>query len=524
MNFLDWIVIAVYVAGLLGISYYLSKGQKTTQDYYLGARTFKWWQIGLSTMATQLGAVSFISAPAFVGFREGGGLKWLTYEFAVPLAMIFLIMIIFPPLYRSGFVSIYEYLEKRFGGSTRLILSAVFQFSRAFAAGITVYAVALILAAVFGIPLWINIVIAGLIALVYDYMGGMKAVVISDVIQMAILSVGIFICGWYALDLIEGWNVFVQNIEVSRLSVIDFSNTGIGSNEEFGFWPMIVGGFFLYAAYYGCDQSQAQRMLSAQDMGNVRKALMFNGLVRFPLVLLYCGMGLLIGTYALMSPSFASQIPADQPDYLVPVFIVEHLPHGVIGLLIVAIFSAAMSSLDSALNSLSAATVEDLILRKKDTEELSSDQQMKYSKITTLGWGVVCIVLAFSAGNIAETVIEAINKMGSLFYGPIIATFTLAILTNRTNTYGMNFGIIGGVLFNFVLWIFFSDMVFWFWWNFTGFAVTCIIAYGYSLFYKHGHSPQLVKLSAIKYRPQETMILGGYFVLIILFSSSLAVL
>lgn len=524
MNVFDWLVVAAYIAGLLGISYYLSKGQETTNDYYLGGRTFRWWQVGLSTMATQLGAVSFISAPAFVGFREGGGLKWLTYEFAVPLAMIFLIVIIYPPLYRSGFVSIYEYLEKRFGGSTRLILSCVFQFSRAFAAGITVYAIAIILSAVFGIPIWMNILIAGFIALIYDYMGGMKAVVISDVLQMAILSVGIIICGWYALDLIDGWNVFVQNIDSSRLNVVDFSNTGIGSNQEFGFWPMVIGGFFLYSSYYGCDQSQAQRMLSAKDLGNVRKALMFNGLIRFPLVLLYCFMGLLIGTYAMMAPSFAGQIPADRPDYLVPVFIVEYLPPGIIGLLIVAIFSAAMSSLDSALNSLSAATVEDLILRNKNREELSSAEQMKYSKITTLGWGIVCIILAFSAGSIADTIIEAINKMGSLFYGPIIATFVLAILTNRTNTVGMNLGIISGVLFNFVLWVFFSDVVFWFWWNFIGFTVTTLVAYSYSLVYEHGHTPELVELSVIKYRIPEAIVLGIYFIIIILFSSVIAIL
>lgn len=524
MNYLDWAVIGFYVAGLLTISYQLSKSQETTHDYYLGGRTFKWWQVGLSTMATQLGAVSFISAPAFVGFREGGGMQWLTYEFAVPLAMIFLMIVIYPPLYQSGFISVYEYLEKRFGVSTRLILSIVFQFSRAFAAGITVYAIALILSAVFGIPLWMNIIIAGVIALIYDYMGGMKAVVISDVLQMAILSVGIFICAWYAYTLIDGWEVFMQNLDYSRLNVIDFSNTGIGSGEEFGFWPMVFGGFFLYASYYGCDQSQAQRMLSVQNLGNLRKALLFNGLLRFPLVVLYCGMGLLIGTFALMTPEFADQIPSGQPDYLVPIFIVEYLPAGVVGLLIVAIFSAAMSSLDSALNSLSAATVEDLIMRRKKEETISADQQMRYSKITTLGWGIVCIILAFSAGNIADTVIEAINKMGSLFYGPIIATFVLAITTRNTNTFGINIGIVAGVLFNFILWVFFSDVVFWFWWSFTGFIVTSTVAYAYSSIFTHGHAEKLVQLATVKTRPTEAFILAGYFLLIIIFSASLMII
>jgi len=523
MNFWDWLIIGLYIAALLSISYYLSKGQETTKDYYLGGRTFKWWQVGLSTMATQLGAVSFISAPAFVGMREGGGLQWLTYEFAVPLAMIFLIMVIFPPLYKSGIVSIYEYLERRFGSSTRLILSSVFQFSRAFAAGITVFAVAIILSAVFDIPLWINIIIAGVIALIYDYMGGMKAVVISDVIQMAILAVGIVVCGWYAWDLLGGWQPLVENLDAGRLQVIDFSNFGIGSDEEFGFLPMIFGGFFLYASYYGCDQSQAQRMLSAEDMGQVRKALVFNGTVRFPLVLLYCIMGLMIGTYAVMSPEFGSEIPADQPDYMVPIFIVKYLPNGIIGLLIVAIFSAAMSSLDSALNSLSAATVEDFIMRTK-TEELTHGEQMWYSKATTLFWGVVCVLLAFAAGSIADTVIEAINKIGSLFYGPIIATFMLALLTRRTRTAGMNLGIVAGVLFNFILWVFFSDQVFWFWWNFTGFVVTAATAYGYSMIVAKGTADKLVKLEKITFHRREAVLLTLYFLAIIGFSASLMLL
>lgn len=520
MNVWDWLVVGVYVGGLLMLSYYLSKGQNTTVDYYLAGHSFKWWQVGLSTMATQLGAVSFISAPAFAGIRQGGGMQWLTYEFAVPLAMIFLIIVVYPPLYRSGIVSIYEYLEKRFGGSTRLILSCVFQFSRAFAAGITVYAMGIILAAVFEIPLWLTIVIAGVIALIYDYFGGMKAVVISDVIQMGILSAGILICGWYALDLMGGWNSFISSLDPSRMQVIDFTNTGIGTSEEFGLLPMVFGGFFLYASYYGCDQSQAQRMLSAQNMDEVRNALVFNSLLRFPLVFLYCTMGLIIGTYAMTNAGFGSQIPSGQPDFLVPVFIVEYLPHGVIGLLIVAIFSAAMSSLDSALNSLSAATVNDLLIRGSE-KTLTAAQKMKYSKITTLFWGVVCILLAFTAGQIAETVIEAINKIGSLFYGPVLATFFLAILTRRTHAAGMNIGIISGVLVNFALWMFFSDVLFWFWWNVTGFCVTALVAYGYSRIFQHGHAMDLVQLDAIRNRPREVVVLGIYFLVIVLFSASL---
>ncbi|PWN06686.1 sodium:solute symporter family transporter [Rhodohalobacter mucosus] len=521
MNYLDWLVIALYAAGLIGLSYYLSRGQSTTEDYYLGSKNFRWWQVGLSTMATQLGAVSFISAPAFVGLRQGGGLQWLTYEFAVPIAMIFLIIFIFPPLYKSGIISIYSYLGNRFGKSTTKILSAVFQFSRAFAAGITVYAVAIVLEAVFGIPLWINILVTGLVALIYDYLGGMKAIVISDVIQMAILFIGFLICSYIAFDLIGGWNVFMDNLDRSRLDAVSFSNLGIGDGEEFGFWPMVVGGFFLYTAYYGCDQSQAQRILSSKDMKNVRKALLFNGFCRFPTVLLYCGMGLLIGTFAMMTPQFLGSIPEGQSDYMVPLFIVEYLPNGLIGLLVAAILAAAMSSLDSALNSLSAATVQDFILPSRKGH-VSMDQQFRLSKKYTVFWGVICVLLAFSAGNIAPTVIEAINKIGSLFYGPIIATFAIAMLSKSIGEKAMNTGIFAGVLLNLMLWLFAESYIFWFWWNATGFFMTVFTAWAAEKAFTTQEERSVYSLAPIEFRFKETAVLSAYFAAILLFSVSLA--
>ena len=534
MSTLDWVVVALYASGLILLSVYLSRGQNSAKDYYLGGRTFRWWQIGLSTMATQLGAVSFISAPAFVGYREGGGLIWLSYEFAVPLAMIVLIVVLFPPLYRSGVISIYSYLENRFNRNTRRLLSAVFQFSRAFASGITVYAVAIVLEAVFQIPVWINIIAVGVVALIYDTLGGMKAVVYSDVIQMAILFVGFILCSFIALDLLGGWQLFTESIDPSRLKAIDFSSTGItmpdifasagnaalagdavnagnaasagstGSAGEFGFLPMITGGFFLYAAYYGCDQSQAQRILSAMSLKEAQKALLFNGFMRFPTVLLYCLMGLLIGTYALTTTEFSTLIPDDKPDYLVPVFIANYLPAGAVGLLVAAIMAAAMSSLDSALNSLSATTLQDFVLPAKKGE-MTEQEQFRMSKYLTLAWGVVTIALAFFAGAIAPTIIEAINKIGSLFYGPIIATFLIAMLSKRISGPSVNAGIVAGVLVNLVLWLFFEDVLFWFWWNATGFAATVTIA----VLWERGNNAK------------EIVLLLGYFFLMILVSYTL---
>ncbi|MEM6378461.1 MAG: sodium/solute symporter, partial [Bacteroidota bacterium] len=395
MNYIDYLVIISYIIGFLFLGR-LFKDNKDSKDYFLGGKSFGWFPLSLSTIATQLSAISFISAPAFVGLKQGGGMMWLTYEFAVPLAMLFLMVFLIPPMYKAGIVSVYAYLEKRFSTSTRVLLSGVFQISRAFATSVMVYTVALILTSVMDFPMWQTILIIGIVTLIYSYQGGMKAVVYGDMIQMIILFVGIIICLFAGIHHIGGWDTFITNIDRERLEAVNFTSMGLEQGDEFGFWPMLIGGFFLYTSYYGTDQSQVQRLFSAQDMGTVKKTLLFNGLLRFPITFIYCIMGLVIGTLVLTQTSFAQAIPSDKPDLMIPIFIRDYLPHGVIGILMVAIFSAAMSSLSSAINSLSAATVEDFFNRNKD---LPNEKYMAYSKYAALFWGVVCIVLAFFTGD-----------------------------------------------------------------------------------------------------------------------------
>lgn len=472
MNALDYTIVAVYSIAFLGLGY-LFKEQKDGKDYFLGGKDFGWFPLGLSIMATQLSAISFISAPAFVGLREGGGLQWLSFEFGVPIAMLFLMAVLIPPLYKSGVVSIYELLERRFSKTTRLLLSFVFLMSRAFATGIMVYAISIILESVLGISFWSTLAIIGVITIAYSLQGGMKAVVYGDMIQMFILFIGIIACLGFGLAELGGWDAFISQLDRSRLDAVDFNNWGVQEKQEFGFWPMVLGGFFLYASYYGTDQSQAQRTLSARNMSVVRKTLLFNGLIRFPVTLAYCIMGLVVGTLVFTTPSFQAAIPADRLDMMIPVFIRDYLPHGVIGLLIVAILSAAMSSLSSAINSLSAVTVEDFVVRGRDVD---SRTYLWYSKVTAFAWGAVCIVLAAFAGDIAKTVIEAINKVGSVFYGPILATFLMAIMSKRVHATGANVGLAVGVLFNAYLWLCVPE-IFWFWWNLIGTAVTLLVGY-----------------------------------------------
>ena len=372
---------------------------------------------------------------------------------------------------------------------------------------------ALILTSVMDIPMYLTIIIIGLVTLVYSYEGGMKAVVYGDMIQMIILFLGILICLGYGLSYLGGWDGFMAQVDTDRLHAVDFNSLGF-NGDEFGFWPMVIGGFFLYASYYGTDQSQVQRLLSASSLKTVRQTLVSNGLMRFPLTLAYCVMGLVIGTMVFATPAFAEAIPSDKPDMMIPIFIRDYLPNGVIGLLIVAIFSAAMSSLSSAINSLSAATTEDIIYRGK---EVPTERYMRSSRFAALFWGVVCILLAFFAGGIAETVIEAINKIGSVSGGPILATFAAGILFSKVSARAANIGLLVGVGTNIYLWLFVPN-VFWIWWNAIGAVVSLVLALSLSKIWKRDTNDTESKLQ-IERLGRDAAILFGYFLLIVAFSA-----
>jgi SSS family transporter len=483
LNGLDWIIVFVYLAGLIIGSHYLGRGQQEIRDYFLGSRALPWWSIGLSVMATQLGAISFISAPAFVGLKAGGGLKWLAYEFAVPLSAIFLMVVIIPPLYNRGIISIYAYLEERFGSSTRLLMSAIFLISRGLATGVAIYTVALVLAPTLQIPFWLVLLVIGLVTMIYDTLGGMRAVVWSDVLQMIILSIGILAIGWFAWGLVGGLSGVAKVLEPSRFQVVDFAGHGFGDGKDYAFWPMLIGGFFLYIAYYGCDQSQAQRLLSAPSLYQAQKAIFMNGLLRFPIVIFYCIAGLFIGAFVVTHPEFLSILQseattyglASHEDLMVPLFILHYLPHGLIGIIIVSILAASMSSLDSAINSLSAATVRDFYLRfrpQKDNLRL-----VWISRGFTVFWGLFCTGFAYAVKYIPGTVIEIINAIGAVFYGPLAATFVLGIWSNGISSRFINLGIVMGVIVNIFLWLdSFMGVgllrISWLWYSLIGFAIT----------------------------------------------------
>lgn len=469
MAVLDWIIVIAYMLGMIGMSVYLGRGQSSIDDYYVGGRQMPWWAVGISTMATQSSAISFISKPAFVALKPGGGLTWLQFELAVPLAMIVLMAVLVPFFRRLELVSVYEYLELRFDPAIRYLVSGVFLVSRGLAAAVVIYATAIVLSVCMELDLWMTILMIGVVTVIYDTIGGMTAVIYSDVIQLVLLLGGVLLCIGYAVGEVGSVAAIVEALPADRWTAIDPA-TGFEGESAAPFWGILIGGFFLYISYYGTDQSQVQRELSAESDAGTKKSLLINGLARFPLTVLYIALGVAMYAVYAQSPELQAAVPADNPDHLVPEYILHNLPVGIRALLIAAILAAAMSSIDSTLNSLSAATMRDFIgpIRRNEGHSLI------LSKLVTVGWGAFITGFAFFVGAIDGTVVEAVNKIGSAFYGPIAAAFLTGVLSHRANTLGIFAGIVAGVGLNLVLWVFFPE-IYWMWWNVIGCVVAVVV-------------------------------------------------
>jgi len=471
MGLVDWGIVIVYLAVLVGMSFFIGSRQKDQDDYYLGGRTIRPWQLGVSMAANQVSAISLVGVPAFIAVKRGGGLVWLQYEMAIPLAMIVIIVLLVPLFRATGSVSIYRYLEDRFGRGTRLCMSMVFLVSRSLAAGVALLATAYVTSACAGLGLFESIALIGLVLLLYTSVGGIRADIYSDILQLALL--------WMSSFVVIGLLVWGRGFpdftlaDPSRLRIFDLSAAGLGRGNTFSFWPMIIGGFFLYISYYGCDQSQAQRLLSAETDRGAQRSLVINSLVRFPLVITYSIVGLLLIDFLARNEPFAAEVMSGPPDMLMPAFFVRFVPSGLLGLMVAGIFAASMSSLDSTINSLSAATWEDFLVRLRPSWAAMADRKKIWvSRFITLVWGLFAVSFALMMAGRSETVVELVNKIGSAFYGPIAGVFVMGIAVKNAGQPAALAGLVAGVASNILFWIFFSSQVSWMWWNCTGFAVT----------------------------------------------------
>ena len=486
ISIFDWIVIFGYLGILLILSWHISRTQNNGLDYFVAGRNEGPYKIATSVVATQCSTNSILGAPAFVAFAAGGGLTWLQYELAVPLAMLFIMIFLYPIFYQLKIISVYEYLERRFDVKTRLLLSGLFQLMRVFATAVTVYSISLVVELITGLSFFWSVLILGSVTIIYDVLGGIKATIYSDVLQMTILITVLLMVMFILIDKFGDLPTLLSNFSEDRKVALHFDKHGLGDGHDFAFWPMLIGGFFLYVSYYGCDQSQVQRELCVRSQADGQKVLFINGIVRFPIVLLYCMVGVGIGAFASSNPAFLTNIPISNGiqnlNLAVPIFLMQELPIGLVGLSLIALFAAAMSSLDSVINSLSATTLEDFVRYLKPSWVDTSKKELLVSRYLTMLWGFIALALSFYVGDIASTVIVAINKIGSLMNGPVLGTFLLGIFTRKANGQGACVGLISGILSNLYFWTHMAG-VSWLWWNVIGLFSTLLIGYFFSLLF-----------------------------------------
>lgn len=498
LSWLDTAIVVLYLAAVVGMSWAFARRQRSGEEYFLAGRAMSGPVLAASILANQASAVSLVGAPAFVALREGGGLVWLQYELALPLAMLLLIVLFLPALRSVPGSSIYAYAERRFGRHTRRALAGAFLLSRGLALGVVLYASALVVSEALGWPVDAALLLVGAFSVAYTGLGGIVADIWSDVLQLVLLWGGTFVCAFYVLA--HGGAAVLRAVPDERVRALVVDSAGLAGGGTFSLWPMLLGGAFLYLSYYGCDQSQAQRLLTARDDRSARRALVLNGLLRFPLVLSYCALGLLLAGLLRVDPGFAAAMEARPPDSLVPVFMTSYLPSGLRGLLLAAVLAAAMSSIDSTLNSLAAVTLEDVVGRPP------SHQRVWVARGTTFVWGLFAVVSGMAFARAGTGVIELINQIGSAFYGPVLAVFALGVLAPAVDGRGALVGLGAGLSGNLLL-ARLAPGVSWLWWNPAGFAFATTAALMVT--------GSRVASPALTWPRRESWLLGGAFLVML---------
>ena len=510
MSFPDWVVLIVTLIGIILYGLYKSRSEKNLESYFLQNRSSRWYMILLGIMGTQASAVTFLSAP---GQAYTDGMRFVQYYFGLPLAMVVLCFTFVPVFYKLKLFTAYEFLEKRFDGKTRTFTSMLFLIQRGLSTGISISAPSIILSSLLGWDiLWTNILMGGLL-IIYTVTGGARAVAYTQQLQFVIIFGGMLLAGYMVVHLLPD-NVGLSDAlhisgKAGKLNVITsgVDEKGFNWNDRYNMLSGVIGGFFLALSYFGTDQSQVGRYLTAKSTRESKLGLLMNGLVKVPMQfgilligtlvfayyqfakepiffnqtqieLLYKtkyadSLQLVLKTYdelqvqkvAQMEPDGNAKVVnrmqeglvmqhaqleqakfratikrwLDDPEvkgdsndtnYIFLRFVIDHLPKGIIGLLIAVIFLSAWGSIAAALNSLSSATINDIHKRWVKTP-LSIKKEYRYSQWYTLLWGIFCVVVAQLAYNIGNSLIEAVNVLGSLFYGVILGIFLVAFYLKK---------------------------------------------------------------------------------------------
>jgi SSS family transporter len=527
MHLLDWLVVAAYLVWIVWDGVRRSSRTDEVEGYFLANRSLPWWAVGLSVMATQLSAITLVGT---TGQGYADGMRFIQFYFGLPIAMIILSVTLVPFFYRAKVYTAYEYLERRFDVKTRTLASILFLCSRGLSCGVIVAAPAVILSIILGWNLTLTILAIGMPTVVYTMVGGVQAVTWTDVKQMGVIVAGLFAAVAVLIIGLPGDVSVGQALHVAgaagRLNPVDFS---FDWSQTYTFWSGLLGGLFLMLSYFGCDQSQVQRYLTAKSVDQGRQSLMMSAYWKIPLQALVLLTGVLLFAFytfnqppMLFNPEHAKQIresaratdyqaleteftgvfearraaaealanagEGDKPaaraafstanaamkdvrlraaklvteitgddkykdvtgdtpkadvNYVFPTFVTTRMPIGLVGLIIAAIFAAAMSSIAAELNSLATATVID-VYRRLLKPAASDAHYLRVSKWVTLGWGLVACAVASVAVELGS-LIEVVNRFGSFFYGSLLGVFVLALAFKRATGTGAFVGLLAGI-------------------------------------------------------------------------------
>lgn len=497
LGWVDWTVMLGTLFFIVAYGVWKTRGSKNIEGYLLGDKSNNWWTIGLSVMATQASAITFLSTPG-QAYMEGMG--FVQFYFGLPLAMIIISAVFIPLYYKLKVYTAYEFLESRFDNKTRLLTASLFLLQRGLAAGITIYAPAIILSQIIGWNLNFTILFIGVLVIIYTVSGGTKAVSQTHKQQMGVIFLGMFIAFGFLISYLGDFVSFGKGLELAgvmeKMEVIDWE---FNPESRYNIWSGLIGGLFLQLSYFGTDQSQVQRYLGGSSIRESRLGLMFNGLLKIPMQFFILFVGIMVFLFyqfvlpplhfnqenvALVKQSeYAANYEALQfkqlmvfdakkdlmlnlesaenpeenkkminelhkeeqllmqdakdliekaapaaetqdDDYIFITFVISFLPIGIVGLLLAVIFSAAMSSTSAELNALASTTTVD-IYKRNFKSEASDTHFLNSSKIFTFLFGLAAIGFALLA-DLFDNLIEAVNILGSLFYGTILGIFLVA--------------------------------------------------------------------------------------------------
>ncbi|MBA2117660.1 sodium:solute symporter [Bremerella alba] len=437
-SWINWVVLVAYLAGMIGVGIFFSRRESDSRDFFLAGGRIPWWAAGLSIYGTQLSAITFMSVPA-LALTQGGNWTRLVGSWTILLLAPLIIFFFLPLFRRLNVQTAYEYLEYRFNVIVRWLASLTFISFQVGRMGIVLLLPAAAISAATGVNVLLAIVVMGVLATTYTVLGGIEAVIWTDVVQVVVLIGGAILCLgasiWAVGSPATAWEMAYS---ADKVTLFDWS-TSLDAPTS---WVLFIGFFFINLVSYTTDQTVVQRYLTTKDETASARSIWLNAIMVIPTGILFMALGTSLWVFYEVHPELATPESADQ---IVPWFIVRELPVGVAGLVIAGIFAAAMSSLDSSMNSIASAIVNDFWLRVKG--EATPHQELRIARILTLIIGALGTAMALIMGVLNITsLFDYFNLMIGMLGGGLAGIFLLAVFTTRTHWIGAIVGLISGAI------------------------------------------------------------------------------